>query len=88
MLYTALGSSLPGMIGLSAGIDPSRLIRRILPLRLSGSWALAATAPSPIPSHSLPDASISTAQPLCWNAAAAPVKMTSAFASVRSGMTW
>ena len=29
-------------------------------MRLSGSWALAATAPSPIPSQSLPDASIST----------------------------
>ena len=39
MLKAADGAAAPGRIGLSSGIDPSRLMRRTLPLRLLGSWA-------------------------------------------------
>ena len=46
------------------GSLPSRLIRRILPLRLFRFWAAAHSPASPMPIHSLPKRSISSAQPL------------------------
>ena len=68
--YTALRA--PAITGLSPGVLPSRWMRRTLPFRLlrfcARGWLLA----SPMVTHSRPNRSISSAQPLWTLLAAMP----------------